>query len=136
MTITRGVNMITRQVAPFFIYSLSSIRWCISFLHFKIFKIQFHEVPPPFVLCSGFWNLHIYMPKMTLSSLLTWISIFYKESANFWYTTCFVPNLILVCPWFHGLSTLKEVLERFSPSFSYLLLATSLAPFDYLFSNS
>ena len=26
-------------------YSLSSIQWYISFLHFKKFKIQFHEIP-------------------------------------------------------------------------------------------
>ena len=30
----------------FFIYSSSSIHWYISFLHFKTFKIQFHEITP------------------------------------------------------------------------------------------
>ena len=41
------LNMKTRQWNPFFfIYYLNSICWYISFLHFKIFKIQFHEVPP------------------------------------------------------------------------------------------
>ena len=38
---------------------------------------------------------HIYMAKMTLSSLLTYISFFYITFANFWYITCFLPNLIL-----------------------------------------
>ena len=38
--------MITRQMTVIFlIYSMSSIRWYISFLYFKTFKIQFYEVP-------------------------------------------------------------------------------------------
>ena len=70
MTITPGVNMLTRQMIHiFFIYSLSFIRWYISFLHFKTFKIQFHGVSQlHYVLV---FKIHIYMPKMILSSLLT-----------------------------------------------------------------
>ena len=100
--------------------SLSSIRWYISFLHFKTFKIQFYGSLPS-------------LPKMTLSSLLTRTSFFYKKFCNFRYITCFVPNLILI--WSHGLINLKKVLEHFLPSTSYLILAPSLEPFACLFSN-
>ena len=52
MTITSGLNMITRQMTSFFcIYLLISIGWSISSLHFKAFKTQFIGVP----LCSMFW---------------------------------------------------------------------------------
>ena len=51
MTVTLVGNMISRQMA-FFIYSLSSISWYISFLHFKSFKMQFHEVPNDIMHCS------------------------------------------------------------------------------------
>ena len=71
------------------ICSLSSIRWYISFLHFKAFKIQFHGV----TLCIMFWSVNIYMPKMTLSSLFIQISFFNIKFVNFWYITCFVSNV-------------------------------------------
>ena len=38
------VNMIIRQMNPFFIYYLNFICWYISFLHFRTFEIQFHWV--------------------------------------------------------------------------------------------
>ena len=92
MTITLGVNMITRQMAP-----LSYIHWYISFLYFKKFKIQFLWVSPlHYVL---FCIKHIYMPKITFQ---TYISFFYLKFNNFWYITCFVPNLIPIwspIPW-------------------------------------
>ena len=47
----------------------SSIRWYISFLHFKTFKIQFCGVP--FLHYVLVFKIHIYMQKMTFSSLLT-----------------------------------------------------------------
>ena len=71
------------------ICSLSSIRWYISFLHFKAFKIQFHGV----TLCIMFWSVNIYMPKMTLSSLFIQISFFNIKFVNFWCITCFVSNV-------------------------------------------
>ena len=53
----------------FFICFSSSICWYISFLHFKTFKVQFCGVPCfHYVLVC---KIHIYMQKMTLSSLLT-----------------------------------------------------------------
>ena len=83
----------------FHIYSLSSICWWyISFLHFKSLKIQFHGV---FLLHSVLvCKIFIYMPKMTLSSLLTKIPFFYRKVANFFYITFFVSNLIPIWyPW-------------------------------------
>ena len=59
MSITLEVNMINRQMTPFFSSNLlSSIRQYISILHFNTFKIQFNGVPP----------LHYapFKPKMTL----------------------------------------------------------------------
>ena len=35
---------------------------------------------------------------MTLPSLLTQMSFFYRKVANFWYMTCFDPNWIMI-PW-------------------------------------
>ena len=48
-------------------------------------------------------KIQVDMPKITLSSLLTYISFFYKTFANFRYITYFVSSLIPV--WFqsHGL---------------------------------
>ena len=105
--------------------SMSSIRWYISFLHFKDFKTQFHGVPPPLhhvLICK----IHIYTPKMTFSSLLRQTSFYSKKFANFRYITCFVPNLILSWPQSHGLSTLKKVLEHFLSPTSYLILLLSV----------
>ena len=41
--------------------------------------------------------MHIYMPKMTLPSLLKQISFLYKKVANIWYMTCFVSNFNKGC---------------------------------------
>ena len=77
------------------------IRWYILFLHFTTFKIQFHGVPLlHYVLVS---KIHIYMSNITILSLLTKISFFYIKLANFWYVTCFVPNLIPIWAKFHRL---------------------------------
>ena len=64
------------------IYFLRSIRCYISPLYFT-----FH-----------FCKIHGYMAKITLSSLLTWMSFFYIRFADFWYIACFVPNLMPVWP--------------------------------------
>ena len=103
MTITLGATITTRQMTPFFIYSLSSTRCCISFLHLKTFKVQFLGVPSLryFLVCK----IHIYIPMMTLSRLLTQISFLYKKFSNFRNTTYFVPNSITIWPEFHGLVT-------------------------------
>ena len=72
--------------------NLSSLRWYISFLHFKIFKIQFHGIP----LCIMFWSVKYTFTgqkqEKSLSRLLTCITFFYIKFANFWYITWFVRN--------------------------------------------
>ena len=80
----------------FLIHSLSSIRWYNSFLNLKTFKIQFLGVPLLHYLLVC--KIHTYMPKITLSSLLTQISFFYRKFANFWCITFFVCNLIQIWP--------------------------------------
>ena len=72
--------------AIYFIYSLSSIRWYISFLHFKTFKIQFHGIITLHYVQAC--KIHIYMPRNTLLSLLI---------------TYLVPTLIPIWPQSHGL---------------------------------
>ena len=64
-TVTGFLLSISKNKKSFFlIYSSSSIRWSISFLYFKTFKIQFYAVPPlHYVLVC---KIHICMPKMTL----------------------------------------------------------------------
>ena len=53
----------------------------------------------------------VYMPNMTLSSLLRKISFFYKKIANVWYyVICFVTNLTLIP--FHGLLKIRHVLPK------------------------
>ena len=83
------------------ICSLSFILFCILFLHFKTLETQFHGVP--LLHCVLVCKIHIYMPKMTLSSLSTQKPFFYIKAANLWYITCFAPNLIPVQLRFHGL---------------------------------
>ena len=64
MTITPGVKVITRQMTPFFSYTLSPINWYISFLHFKAFKIQFLRVPTLHYVV--FYKIHVSITKMIL----------------------------------------------------------------------
>ena len=92
----------------FLIYSLSSFSWYFSFLHFQTFKIHLDGVSPLHyaLVCKT----HIYMLKITLSSLLTQIFYFYEQFARFWYIKCFVPNLVTILPQFHKLLVLKSVI--------------------------
>ena len=127
--------MITRNITHFFpctlwALSVSTFNFCIS--RPSKFSSMGSLSPLHYVLVC---KIHIYMPKMTLSSLLTQASFFYKKFANFRYITCFVLNLILIWSRFHGQSTLKKVLEYYLPSTTYLILAPSLAPFNCLFFN-
>ena len=101
MTITLGVNMITGQMTPFFSSTFCGRSAGRSFLRFRTFKIQFHRVPS---LNYGLiCKINVNMPKITRSSLLTYINLFYIKFANFWYITCFVPNLIPIWPRSHAL---------------------------------
>ena len=119
MTITRGANMITRQIAPFFPCTFCALSvdisafqdlqnsvpclltW-ISFFYIKFANIWYvtYSVPnlipiwsPPLLHYILVCKIRIYMPKMTLSSLLTYF--FYRKFANFRFIACFVPILIL-----------------------------------------
>ena len=47
------------------------------------------------------YKIHIYMPKMTLPSLLTQIFFLYIKFGNFWYIICLVPNLTPIWPQSH-----------------------------------
>ena len=83
--VTREVNMITRKMTPFFsIYSLSPICLCISFLHFKTFKIQFHWVPSPF--CVMFWSVkftHLHAKDNTFKPVNIYIFFSTKKMLTF-----------------------------------------------------
>ena len=74
MTITPGVNMISRKMTPFFIYSLTSIRWYTLFLHFKSFKIQ-----SPLCILFCFVKYTFTRQKWHL----TWISFSYLKLLTF-----------------------------------------------------
>ena len=100
------VNMITRQMTPL----STSILWTLSvgISYFCISRpSKFSSMRYP--LCM-FWScrIYIYMSKMTLSSLLTKTSFLYRNLANFWYITRFVPNLIPSWPQSHGLYELNK----------------------------
>ena len=70
----------------FYSFMHSILRRYISFLYFKTFKIQFLGVllPLHYILVC---KIHIYMPKMTLSSLLTLIFVLCIKFANLVYNT-------------------------------------------------
>ena len=90
----------------FIICSMSSARQYISFLYLKPFKIHFYGFPPPLgytLVCKK----HIYIQKMTLSSLLTWIPSFCMKFVKFLYKSCFVMNLIPIWPQSHKLLFLR-----------------------------
>ena len=70
MTITRGVNMVTRQMTPF----SASTLWALSvgIFHFCISRpLKFSSMGSlPTLYYVLICKIHIYMPKITLSSLL------------------------------------------------------------------
>ena len=60
---------------------------------------------------------YVYMPKMTISSLLTQIFFFYIEFARLWYITCFVPKLKASWPQSHGFKTFKQPRKEIESSY-------------------
>ena len=123
MTITLGVNMMNKKMNPFF-FSSTLQALSIGIFNFSFQDLQ-NSVPPlHFVL---FCKIHIYVPKMTLLILLTWISFLYIKFANFWYIIFSVPNLIPICHW--RLSNQK------SNKFVYLIRKTKLISNIYNTSN-
>ena len=134
MTITAGVNMITRKMTQsFFFTALQAL--LAGIFYFCISRPSKFSAPIAFFL---FFKIHIYMPKMTISSLLTWITFFYIKFANFLYIICSVSNLIpfwsrphglyYTCPW--RLSNQK------SNKFTYLIRKFKLMSNTYNTSNS
>ena len=120
MAITRAVNIITRQMNAFFPSTLLASSFGI--FHFCISRpTKFSSMGSlPHLHSVLICKIHIYMSKITPGILLRQI-FFLQKFANFCYVTCFVPNLILIRPRSHELSTLKKVLEHFLPSTSYLI---------------
>ena len=124
--------MKTRKMTPFSSSILwAPIRWHISFLHFKKFKIQFHGVSPLHYLLIC--KIDVNMPKTTLSSLLTEIPFFYIKFANFWNIKCFAPKLMPIRPWSHVLQEKisfldyrKSIYRKFTQLFSIRPKFTSL----------
>ena len=86
------VNMITKQMTPFFSSTRRALFTGIFIFAFLDLQNSVLWDPPlHYVLVC---KIHIYMPKMTLWSMLKQISFFYIKSTNFWYITCFALNLI------------------------------------------
>ena len=56
----QGLNMIGRQMTPYFLISLSSIRWYISFFHFRTFINHFYGVPIRTMLWALVCNTHLH----------------------------------------------------------------------------
>ena len=105
MTITLGTNLITRKMTPFFWSTLQALSICIFYCCISR-PLKF----PPlhfFLFCK----IHIYMPKITLLSLLTLISLLYIKFANFSYIICSAPNLILIWSRSHGLYLLLTFMK-------------------------
>ena len=102
MTITPGVNVITRQITSLF----SSTLWPLSvgIFHFCIWRPSKFSCME-FSFCIMFWSVkHTFTcQKWHFPSLLTWISFFHIKFANFWHLTCSVPTLIPIWPQSHGL---------------------------------
>ena len=105
MTITLGVNFITRQMTSFF----SSTHELYALVYFlSAFQNLQNSIPwgPPlhyFPVCK----IHIYISKMTRSSLWTLMYFSYVKFVNFCYITCFVPILLPTCRRSHGLKAVN-----------------------------
>ena len=70
---------------------------------FKKFKIQVHGVPIlNYVLVC---KMHLYMPKMTLSSLLTLVLIVCIKPTFLWYIICLLSKLFPFRDWWTLFST-------------------------------
>ena len=120
MTITVEVNMITRKITPFFKSNLQALS--IGIFNFSFQDLQNWVPPLHFLLLC---KIHIYMPKMTLSSLLTWISFLYIKFANFSYIIYSVSNLIPIWSRSHGLY-LSLTFIKPKNKFVYLIMKTKL----------
>ena len=111
-----SANMITRKMTPFFhlLFEFYSLVYFIFIFQDLQNSVPWGPCPPlHYVLVC---KIHIYMPKTTLSSLLTWLCFFYIKFTNFWYIKSSVPNLTPIWTRSHGLrrcSVKKGVLKNF-----------------------
>ena len=108
LTITMEVNIIARQMTPFFSTTLRA-------LSAGIFYFSRHNsirYVPTFELRSGLWNKC--MPNITLSSLLTLILRFWIKLSFFWYKICLLPKLFALVDFSHGLVHNMKLIINFS----------------------
>ena len=89
---------------------LSSAPWAlpVSIFCFCIWSpLKFISMDSPPLGYTLVCKKHIYIQKMTLSSLLTWIPSFCMKFVKFLYKSCFVMNLIPIWPQSHKLLFLR-----------------------------
>ena len=89
---------------------LSSAPWAlpVSIFRFCIWSpLKFISMDSPPLGYTLVCKKHIYIQKMTLSSLLTWIPSFCMKFVKFLYKSCFVMNLIPIWPQSHKLLFLR-----------------------------
>ena len=98
MTITLGVNMITRQIMPCFNLLFELYVLVCFILAFQDLQNSISCGPP---LCIMFWSVqYTFICKDDTFKPVFFFSL---KFANCWYITCFVPNLIPIWPRSHGL---------------------------------
>ena len=93
MTITLEVNIVTRQIIPFF---------HLPFEHYPLLYLLFASQDlknsiswgPPFALCSGMKNTFHVEDYILKSVSIDILFLHKKKVAKFWYIPCFVPNLM------------------------------------------
>ena len=117
MTITPGVNMISRKMTPFFIYSLTSIRWYTLFLHFKSFKIQ-----SPLCILFCFVKYTFTRQKWHL----TWISFSYLKLLTFGILYNLLPIWHQFGPYSMDYTCRWCLPNQKSNNFAYLIMKTML----------
>ena len=97
---------------------MSCIRRYISFLHFKRFK-KFQEIPllHYVLVCKS----HIYILKMTLSNLSTYICSFYITFSNFWHVLLAICYQFGPIPWTNS-RKVNTTIKHKSPNTCHLKL--------------
>ena len=104
MTLNLGVNIIRRQMTPFFPSNLWFLSLGItSFLIFSTFKIDFHGFLP------GLKKNTLLNAKNHTFKPVNKDIYFLHKFANFWYIKCFAPNLKPIWPRSYGLKIFMSV---------------------------
>ena len=118
MTITPRVNMMSRKMTPFF----SSNLWAVSggIFHFCISRDLKNFKKFPFCIMS--WSVnHIYILKMTLSNLSTYICSFYITFSNFWHVLLPICYQFGPIPWTNS-RKVNTTIKHKSPNTCHLKL--------------